>query len=815
MAEQSSSSAAPHFVTDMTGPLHRLAQALGVQPEYRSAEGETVQIPDRTLAAVLTALGARCETRAQVEDGLRALDDARFARPLPAFAHQFAGDSARIPFTLPEGERFGLSLMTESGTRVPLTEVGPVTETRTVMTEGAPVLRQVRTVAIPADLPLGEHTITLTSGHRADTMPFIVAPRTVPTVEDVTAAAMAASDSHRRPWGITVQLYSLRSRISWGTGDFGDLRDLMAISAEQGADFVLINPIHAQAPVPPVENSPYLPSSRQAIDPIYIRIEDVPEAAYIDTDQRLAIQSLARRWGKPAITADPIDRDRIIADKIAALELLYKVPVGAARRAKFRRFVERAPQGMRDWAVFNAIYRHASSGGAKAKRAAKSLQKNSARSGKDTVRILATGVAWPQEMTGPRAEAVREFEAEHAGDIEFWMWTQFIAAEQLRRAQRTARELGMRIGLVTDLAVGVSAGGADSWTLDTFLATDATVGAPADFYNQQGQDWSQPPWHPRRLADAGYAPLRDLFRTAFTGAGGIRIDHIMGLFRLWWVPRGNAPKDAAYVSYDSEAILAVLALEAHRAGVLVIGEDLGTVGPGVRERLTELGVLGTSVLWFEQTESGLTDPRDYRSLSLATLNTHDMHPTAGYLNLADIELSEELGLLDADPREVYTGERGNRQDALKTIAEAGDLEPTDTMVGTIDDVWPVTVGLHAYLARTSAQLVGVALADVVGETRAQNKPGTSEEYPNWTLPLTDGTGAPVVLDDLDGGDRLPVIARIMNASAHEVAADRPVAPATMDEERPVGPEPAAVAESGTRPSDAATTAPDTEDDDER
>lgn len=787
MPEQSSSGA-PHFVTDMTGPLHRLADAYGVQAEYRSAEGDMVQIPDRTLASVLEALGAPCGNRSQVEDSLRALDDARFARPLPAFAHQFAGDSAEIPFTLPEGERFGLSLTTESGDRVPLDAIGPVTETRTVMVDGAPQLRQVRAVRMPADLPLGEHRITLTSGHRADAMPFLVAPRTVPTVAEVTERAMALADIPRRPWGLTVQLYSLRSRTSWGIGDFGDLRDLMAISAEQGADFVLINPIHAQAPMAPVENSPYLPSSRQAIDPIYIRLEDIPEAAHIDTEQRLAIQSLARRWGKPAITSDPIDRDRVLTDKIAALELLYKVPVGSARRRMFERFVERAPLGMRNWAVFNAIYREASSGGAKAKRAAKALQRSRGRDAENAVRMLATGMAWPGEMTGPRAEAVRDFESEHAAAIEFWMWTQFIAAEQLRSAQRTARELGMRIGLVTDLAVGVSGGGADAWSLDDFLASEVSVGAPADFYNQQGQDWSQPPWHPQRLADAGYAPLRDLFRTAFTGAGGIRIDHIMGLFRLWWIPRGNAPKDGAYVAYDSEAILAVLALEAHRAGVLVIGEDLGTVGPGVRDRLTDLGILGTSVLWFEQTEDGLTDPAAYRPLSLATLNTHDMHPTAGYLNLADIELSEELGLLDSDPHEVYTGERTNRQDVLKTVAEAGHLEPTDTMVGTIDDVWPVTVGLHSYLSRTAAQLVGVSLADVVGERRTQNKPGTSDEYPNWTLPLTDGSGTPVMLDDLDGGDRLPVIARIMNEAGHDTGEESGGRPATMSADGPRDPQ---------------------------
>ncbi|WP_236864037.1 4-alpha-glucanotransferase [Brevibacterium daeguense] len=758
MVPKSTASQSPAVITDMTGPLRRLAKACGVQAEYTSAEGEAVQISDDTLSKVLAALGMRCTTRSEVEDSLRALADQRFDRALPPFGHQFSGDSAAVDFTLPEGERFGLTLTTENGLRVQLQDVSGVTATRTVMADSRPQLRQVRRVRMPADLPLGEHLLTLTSGHTVDTMPFIVAPRQVPTVDEVTAAGTAPGLAPRRPWGLTVQLYSVRSRSSWGIGDFGDLRDLMAIGAEQGADFVLINPIHAQAPVPPVENSPYLPSSRQAIDPIYIRVEDIPEAGQLDGDQRLAIQALARRWGKPNVSTDQIDRDGVLEDKLAALEVMHEVPLGPARRKQLAAFSAAAGEGMRSWAIFNAICREAAKGGAKARRAAKSLQ----RAEGEAVRILPSGAAWPPEMTGPAAEAVREFAAEHSAEIDFWMWTQFIAAEQLNAAQRTARELGMRIGLVTDLAVGVAGGGADSWALADYLAKDVTVGAPADYYNQQGQDWSQPPWHPVRLAEAGYRPLRDLFRTAFTGAGGIRIDHIMGLFRLWWVPQGNLPRDGAYVGYDSEAILAVLALEAHRAGVIVIGEDLGTVAPGVRERLAELGVLGTSVMWFEQTEDGLTDPRDYRELSFATLNTHDMHPTAGYLNLEDIELSEELGLLDDDPHDVYAAERTNRQNILKTIAEAGHLHPTDTMVGTLEELWPVVLGLHGYLAGTSAQLVGVALTDVVGETRTQNKPGTSDEYPNWTVPLADLAGRPVVLEDLDGDERLTAIAQIMN-----------------------------------------------------
>ncbi|GAA2002949.1 4-alpha-glucanotransferase [Brevibacterium samyangense] len=721
--------------------IRAAARARGVQPDYVSAQGEPVSVPPGTLATVLGALGP--------ESGA--------THVVPSFTATFVGTPALVPLgsSDPGPAEVNVTLVTEDGEDIPLTvrRVGD-----------RPV------VVVPPDVPEGYHELVVTGGgargrageaHGVHTGPdpAIAEPLTGSdrangpdplTVGSgtVLVAPARAPEVEERAWGLTVQLYSVRSGRSWGIGDFGDLADLLALGAAHGADFVLINPIHAGRPLPPLENSPYLPSSRQAIDPIYLRIEDVPEFARARAEFRDRCAVLRAGWAEEARIGTPIDRDRVLADKLRALAELYlltrtpaagddpdraaTVPTealpGGARSARLARFIAEAPEGTRAWAAFNAA----------------AVAENEAAD------------AWPGVLQEP----------------DFWMWTQFLAREQLEAAERTAQELGMSIGLMTDLAVGVSRDGADATALAEYFAPGVSVGAPADYYNQLGQDWSQPPWHPERLAEADYAPLRDLFRTAFTGAGGIRIDHAMGLFRLWWVPEGHAAKDGAYVAYDSEAILAVLVTEAARAGVVIVGEDLGTVAPGVRERLADLGILGTSVMWFERdAETGLlTDPEDYRELTLATLDTHDMMPLAGHLDLADVDLSEELHQLADDPEVVRAVERQDRQNVLEGLRAAGVPVPEGT-VGSIRDHAAFSEAFHAYLARASSALLGVALTDVVGEARAQNKPGTSTEYPNWTVPLADGTGAPVLLDDFftpgsGPAERLRTIAACFSAADH-------------------------------------------------
>ncbi len=286
------------------------------------------------------------------------------------------------------------------------------------------------------------------------------------------------------------------------------------------------------------------------------------------------------------------------------------------------------------------------------------------------------GADWPAELDAAEPAAVAAYADANADRLTFHCWLQWLMARQLAAAQTTAVEAGMALGVVHDLAVGVHPEGADAWGLRDALATGVSVGAPPDQFNQVGQNWSQPPWHPDRLAELGYAPFRDMVRALLEDAGGLRIDHVIGLFRLWWIPDGMGAVEGAYVRYDHEALIGILVLEAARAGAVVIGEDLGVVEPAARDYLRERGLLGTSILWFEWGEDGrLLAPEAYRQLCLATVTTHDLPPTAGYLDLAHVDLRESLGLLTLSVEEERATELDRHRQGARRARRARPARP--------------------------------------------------------------------------------------------------------------------------------------------
>ncbi|MGW7450690.1 4-alpha-glucanotransferase [Streptomyces sp. NPDC054787] len=538
---------------------------------------------------------------------------------------------------------------------------------------------------LPEGLPLGVHRIAVTTpdGRTAEAT-VILAPDRAPAAPE-------------RAHGLLVQLYSLLSEDSWGMGDLGDLAELARWAGRtHGAGFIQVNPLHAAVPGTPTDPSPYRPSSRRFPDPVHLRIEDVPE--YAHCPDRAALAALAARGGelrrevleKGAL----IDRDAVWALKRAALELLYAVPRTPEREAAYAAF--RAAQGP-------ALDRHA---------------------------------AWC-------ATAAGEDPGERA---DFHRWLVWLTDAQLAAAQRAAREAGMAVGIVHDLAVGVHPDGSDART-GCLHARGISVGAPPDAFNARGQDWGLPPWRPDVLAATGYAPFRSLLRGVFRYAGALRIDHVMGLFRLWWIPEGTPPAGGTYVRYDGEAMLAVLVLEAHRAGALVIGEDLGTVEPRVRQELARRGVLGTSVLWFERDWDGDGGPlaaAAWRADCLATATTHDLPPTAAKLAGGHVELRDRLGLLTRPAEEERAHDAADTAEWLELLDRLG-LETKGEEAAV--------QALYAFLLRTPARLVGVWLPDAVGDRRPQNLPGTSDQYPNWRLPLADAGGRPLTLEELAASPR--------------------------------------------------------------
>ncbi|HEX6521889.1 MAG TPA: 4-alpha-glucanotransferase [Streptosporangiaceae bacterium] len=523
----------------------------------------------------------------------------------------------------------------------------------------------------------------------------------------------------RRQWGFAVQLYSVRSRASWGHGDFRDLADLATWSGRDlDAGFILVNPLHAAEPLTPVSPSPYLPMSRRNLSPLYLRIEDIPEYARLASADRGRVDALGAPLRARNTTTALIDRDAVWDAKRAALDIIRTVPPDPGRDAAFAAFVKREGSALEDWAAWCAI---------------------AERYGPDWRR-------WPARLTDPGSAEVAAMRRELADRVRFHSWVQWLTAEQAAAAQGAARQAGMAIGVIADLAVGGHPGGADAWARQDVFVADVSVGAPPDEFNQRGQDWTLPPWHPDHFTAKAGQPMAELVDATTRNAGGLRIDHVMGLARLWWIPAGMPPERGTYVRYDHELLGGVLAARAADAGAVAIGEDLGTVEPWLRTFLAERRVLGTSMLWFERRADGAPRrPRSWRRGCLATVGTHDMPPAAAFLAGEQVTLRAGLGQLTR-PEPVERAAAAAELDRFLAMLARQRLISADTK----PDAAEFTTGLYAYLTRTPAVLIGVSLAEAAGERRPQNLPGTTDEYPNWRVPLADDQGNPLLLEDLPG-----------------------------------------------------------------
>jgi 4-alpha-glucanotransferase len=704
-------------MTNLPESLVELARRYGVATEYEDWTGQHTMVAESTLVAVLDALGVHAATEYRRAAALAEHDREYWSRSLPPVIIGRLGATSTFWVHVTHGEQVRLRIRLEDGS--------VRTGLRQLENNRAPYQLDDRLIGeasfeLPADMPLGYHELHLQLGADDVSTTIIVSPASL----DPPAG---------RTWGTAVQLYSVRSQRSWGTGDLTDLADLAVWSQTHGAGFVLVNPLHAAAPIAPMEPSPYLPTSRRFVNPLYLRVEAIPEFAYIRQRGRIRkARDLAQARAKHK---DLIDRDAAWQVKRTALEAVYRVKPSAGRELAYTAYRQREGRNLDDFATWCAL---------------------AEEYGGDWH-------AWPAELQHPASPAVADFAVAHGDAVDFHRWMQWQLDGQLASAQTTAVSAGMGLGIMHDLAVGVDPNGADAWALQDVLALGVTAGAPPDEFNQLGQDWSQPPWRPDQLEKQAYAPLRAMLNAVLRHAGGVRIDHIIGLFRLWWIPKGSPPTQGTYVRYDHEAMIGIVALEAQRAGAIVVGEDLGTVEPWVRDYLRERGLFGTSILWFESDRDGAGGPlhaERWREFCLSAVTTHDLPPTAGYLAGEHVRLRDQLGLLTRPAEEELAADRAQQaawRDELRRVGLlGGDLDST-----SVDDV---VTALHRYLGRTPSRLLALSLSDAVGDLRTQNQPGTTDEYPNWRVPLAGPDGKKMLLEEVFTDPRAARLAEVMRSA---------------------------------------------------
>ncbi len=702
-------------------PLIQLAKLNGISTSYIDQLGTYVEIRDEVLVSVLAALGVDASSDEAIAASYE-LTKQRIADTLvePTIV-KFIGKEATTPIRA-KGHDVTLRLLLEDGTRYE----GNLCMYLAPQTDGS------LTLTLPDDIPAGYHTLRVNAGPLHGEARLICAPARVPLPPAV---------AEKQRWGWMAQMYSIRSAESWGVGDYGDLKLLLTDAAEKShADFMLINPIHATAPVEPLEPSPYLPESRRFMNVTYIRPQDIEEYAGLDEAALAEVERLHAEVAPANDNADELDINSAWWHKRQALQLVFKVPRSAERQAAFEAFKEAAGPDLRAFAAWSVAFQ-------------------------------VWGAPWEGTWfaeTNRDSPEVAELMRDHADMVEFECWLQWIADEQVTAAQTAARESGMALGLMQDMAVGVHSLGADVWwNPERFAVGSVTVGCPPDFYNQQGQDWGQPPFNPNYLAKTGYGVYREMVHNMFSHAGAVRIDHVLGLFRLWWIPQGEGARGGAYVTYDYEAMIAILTIEASRVNGLVVGEDLGTVPDYVRTVLAEHGLLGCTVEWFARVDDSpnagdpYADPADYRKYALASVTTHDLPPTAGYLQFEHVKLREELNLLTGPVEEFQASATAERQAMLDRLVESELITPE--IAADVDDhIQEIVEAMHKMLLRAPSVLLQAALVDGVGETRSQNQPGTSSEYCNWRVPLAGPDHKVVHTDEVFDLPRVKSLSAIMN-----------------------------------------------------
>ena len=700
--------------------LDQLAQLYGVGATYRDFRNRTREVSAESRAAILSAVGLNVGDERAIESAVHTFETVRWMRMIPPAVVVTYGATAIVPVSVP------LDLGAKQVTWAITLEGGAARKGQVllkslkVVEHGAVESRNFVRVnlALPSDLPLGYHRVmvTLDTGLSGQAR-FIVAP-------DRCYQAHALADG-RRVWGIAVQLYSLRSATNWGMGDFRDLRELITLAAPLDCGIIGLNPLHALLPADPSHISPYSPSSRQFLNVLYIAVTDVPEFAESEAARRHVADTAFQVSLQQLRATRNVDYPRVAAAKFTVLQMLYQhfrtvhLAQNTQRAQDFRQYVEERGEPLRLHAIFDAL--------------------------DADLRLQGPQYwgwpSWPEEYRDPDSPAVNRFARDRVADVEYFLYLQWLAEGQLASAQQLARASGMSIGLYGDVAVGAHPGGSETWSNRHLYLQSASVGAPPDELALKGQDWGIPPQDPAELRAQEYQPFVVMIRNNMRPVAALRLDHVMTLFRLWWVPRGMTSAHGAYVHYPLADLIAILALESVRNHCIVIGEDLGTVPVEVRKAMEHYDVYHYKVLLFEKNPDGsFKAPSQYVSNALATVTTHDLPTLRGWWEIQDIALRDRLNLYpDETVAQAVREARATELREMMTALTAQGLwrrQPHEPLPAYSP---ALARAIQSYLGLSSANVAMIQIEDLIGMTDPVNVPGTDKEHANWQRKVTQNT----------------------------------------------------------------------------
>ncbi|EOZ5530938.1 4-alpha-glucanotransferase [Vibrio metschnikovii] len=705
--------------------LKQVAEMARIADSYVSAWGDEATVSDDTIRRLLASLGYDTTNDQTLLASAQKKHNKEVLDPVLVISE---GDAIEVPLYLGVSAR-----ESEFNWRIE-TEQGEVLEgylqsqiVRDERAEGGPLV-----FALPSGLAWGYHTLLVTRKRRKApyTMTLIIAPR--------ACYKQPALLQGKKLWGPSIQLYTLRTQHNWGMGDFGDLKQLVADIASRGGDFVGLNPIHSLFPANPEGASPYSPSSRRWLNILYIDVSSVPEFALsAEAQQQVGSQDFQQRLQKVRET-HWVNYTEVAELKMSVLPLLFNefkrrhLDNNTDRARAFLAFVEQGGESLVHQAAFDALHTdlHA--------------QDN---------QVWGWPV-FPEKYRHFDNAAVQKYIEEHRERVHLYMYLQWVADTQINEVQALADEKGMAVGLYRDLAVGVADSGAETWADNGSLVLDASIGAPPDVLGPLGQNWGLPPLNPQTLHATAYDAYIKLLRANMKHCGALRIDHVLGLLRLWWIPKGENATQGAYIYYPVKDMLAILSLESHRHQCSVIGEDLGTVPDEIVALLRDAGVHSYKVFFFETSkeDGGFISPTHYAEQSMAALCTHDMPTLRGFWHCDDLKMGREIGLYpdEAQLQELFTDRLKCKQGILNSVDWHGYLPAgigRDAQLVPMDSYLSEALQLH--VAAGSSALLSVQLEDWLEMDKPVNIPGTVNEYPNWRRKLSMNLDEIFARDDVN------------------------------------------------------------------